>query len=101
DPSLAMGGKTGTAQVRRITKVERDTGVRDNKELPWHLRDHALFVGAAPIRDPRFVCAVVIDHGGSGSAAGGPVARDILLKTQELFAGQVSAMPQGDTGKAG
>lgn len=101
DPALAMGGKTGTAQVRRITKAERDTGVRDNKELPWHLRDHALFVGAAPIRDPRFVCAVVIDHGGSGSAAGGPVARDVLLKTQELFSGQVSSAPQDHRGKAG
>ena len=101
DPALAMGGKTGTAQVRRITKAERDTGVRDNQELPWHLRDHALFVAAAPIRDPRFVCAVVIDHGGSGSAAGAPVARDVLLKTQELFAGQLSAVPAKPKGEAG
>jgi penicillin-binding protein 2 len=94
DPEMAMGGKTGTAQVRRITKAERDTGVRDNSELPWHLRDHGLFVAAAPIRNPRFVCAVVVDHGGSGSRAAAPVARDVLLKTQELFSPSLTKAPQ-------
>lgn len=93
ESSLAMGGKTGTAQVRRITLAERESGVRENEELPWHLRNHALFVGAAPIRRPRFVASVVVEHGGSGSRAAAPIARDVLLKAQELLGGQVTEAP--------
>ncbi|MEX6725221.1 penicillin-binding protein 2 [Parapedomonas caeni] len=77
-PGLAMAGKTGTAQVRRITMAERRGGVRSNDSLPWRERDHALFVSFAPVDRPRYACAVVIDHGGSGSKAAAPVARDIL-----------------------
>ncbi|MGK4422508.1 hypothetical protein ACSLVQ_30090, partial [Klebsiella pneumoniae] len=43
DPAMEMGGKTGTAQVRRISMAERNTGVRKNEDLPWRQRDHALF----------------------------------------------------------
>jgi penicillin-binding protein 2 len=82
DPDMAMGGKTGTSQVRRITWKERLEGIR-NEDLPWRLRHHALFVGYAPIKDPRYVCAVVIEHGGSGSAIAAPVARDLLWKAQK------------------
>jgi penicillin-binding protein 2 len=73
-----MGGKTGTAQVRRITKEERLKGVVKNEDLPWERRDHALFVGFGPVEAPRYAVAVVIDHGGSGSKAAAPVARDVL-----------------------
>src|SRR3546814_18963443 len=45
---MAMGGKTGTSPVRRITAAERATHVRTNEELPWRERDHALFLGFAP-----------------------------------------------------
>ena len=80
-----MAGKTGTSQVRRITMRERQTtGVLDNDELPWKYRDHALFVAFAPVDNPRYACAVVVDHGGSGSGIAAPIARDILLKAQEL-----------------
>ncbi|MCI4661412.1 MAG: penicillin-binding protein 2 [Neomegalonema sp.] len=81
-PEFAMAGKTGTAQVRRISKAERESGVRKNEELPWKLRDHALFVAYAPVENPRFAVSVVIEHGGSGSGAAAPVARDILLRAQ-------------------
>ena len=77
-----MGGKTGTSQVRRISKLERETRVRKNKELEWHERDHALFVGFAPIKGPRYVVSVIVEHGGSGSRAAAPVARDLLLEVQ-------------------
>ncbi|PHS24141.1 MAG: penicillin-binding protein 2 [Robiginitomaculum sp.] len=75
---LKMAGKTGTGQVRRITKLERDDRVRKNNELPWTLRDHALFVTYAPADKPRYAVAVVIEHGGGGSVVAAPPARDIL-----------------------
>jgi penicillin-binding protein 2 len=77
-PGLALAGKTGTAQVRRITKAERDKGVIKNEDLPWAQRDHALFVAFAPVAAPRYAIAVVIEHGGGGSKAAAPVARDIM-----------------------
>lgn len=66
---LAMGGKTGTVQVKRITKAERARGVKKNKDRPWKDRDHAIFVGYAPVDEPRYATAVVIEHGGSGTVA--------------------------------
>ena len=80
EPDYLMGGKTGTAQVRKIT-----VRGQNQDELPWRMRHHALFVGYAPIENPRYVCAVVIEHGGGGSKAAAPVARDLLLKTKELI----------------
>jgi penicillin-binding protein 2 len=83
DPEMAMAGKTGSAQVRRISKAERRTRVRKNEEKPWEERDHALFVAYAPLAAPRYAVAVVVEHGGGGSKAAAPVARDILLETQK------------------
>lgn len=82
EPGMEMGGKSGTAQVKRITKAERAAGVR-NETLAWHLRHHALFVAYAPIINPRYVASVVIEHGGGGSSAAAPVARDILFEAQK------------------
>jgi len=63
-PEILMAGKTGTAQVRRITMAERRSGVRSNRQLPFKLRDHALFLGFAPYDNPRYAIATVIEHGG-------------------------------------
>ncbi len=82
ETEFAMAGKTGTAQVRRISKSERDTRVLKNDELPWELRDHALFVAFAPYDNPRYAVSVVVEHGGSGSRTAAPIARDILLEAQ-------------------
>jgi penicillin-binding protein 2 len=79
-----MAGKTGTAQVRRISKKERIEGVRKSNEKPWEERDHALFVGFAPYDDPRYAVSIIVEHGGSGSKAAAPIARDILQETQRL-----------------
>ena len=84
DPAVAMAGKTGTSQVRRIGRAERLSGVRKNEEKPWEERDHALFVAFAPFEQPRYAVAVVIEHGGSGSQTAAPVARDIMVRTLEL-----------------
>ena len=81
-PGMEMGGKTGTAQVRRITMAERRTGVRKNADLERESRDHALFVGYAPVTAPRYVVSVIVEHGGGGSAVAAPIARDILIETQ-------------------
>ncbi len=83
DPTMAMAGKTGSVQVRRISKAERETRVLKNEELPWRERDHALFVGFAPIDNPRYACAVVVEHGGGGAAVAAPIARDILWEVQK------------------
>ena len=82
DPTLAMAGKTGTAQVRHISTAERSEGVTANEDLPWKERDHALFVGFAPYEAPRYAIAVVVEHGGSGAHKAAPIARDILVECQ-------------------
>jgi penicillin-binding protein 2 len=84
DPETALAGKTGTSQVRRISRAERATGVRKNEDKPWEERDHALFVAFAPYDAPRYAVAVVVEHGGSGSQAAAPLARDIIAKALEL-----------------
>jgi penicillin-binding protein 2 len=84
NPELAMAGKTGTSQVRRISRAERATGVRKNEEKSWEERDHGLFVAFAPYRAPRYAVAVVVEHGGSGSQSAAPIARDIMTKALEL-----------------
>ena len=82
EPGLALAGKTGTSQVRRISRRERGTGVLKNHERPWRERDHALFVAYAPVDRPRYAISVVVEHGGAGSSIAAPIARDILLEAQ-------------------
>jgi penicillin-binding protein 2 len=82
EPGMEMAGKTGTAQVRRFTKEERARGLIRNQNLAWKLRDHALFVGYAPIEKPRYALSIIIEHG----AVGHPhveMARDILTFAQK------------------
>ena len=83
NPNYLFGGKTGTAQVRRISRQDRLDGF-SQKDLPWRQRHHALFVGYAPVKDPEYVCAVVVEHGESGSAAAAPIARDLLTKAMKM-----------------
>lgn len=77
-----MGGKTGTAQVQRITKEQRRLGVK-NEDLPWAQRHHALFVGYAPMQNPQYACAVVVEHGVGGSKAAAPIAKLLLERAQQ------------------
>ena len=82
EPGMAMAGKTGSVQVKRITKAERERGVRKNEDRPWKDRDHALFVGYAPVDAPRYAVSIVVEHGGGGSKTAAPIARDILREVQ-------------------
>jgi penicillin-binding protein 2 len=84
DELKAMGGKTGTAQVRRITMQERSEGLTRQEDQPWKFRHHALFVGYAPVQAPRYAVCVVVEHGGSGAGSAAPIARDILLAAQDI-----------------
>lgn len=72
-----MGGKTGTAQVRRISMAMRAAGVTGTEGMPWRYRDHGLFVAFAPVAAPRYAVSIVLEHGLHG-AAGAPIARDMI-----------------------
>lgn len=74
-----MAGKTGTSQVKKITQRGMD-----QSKLPWRDRHHAFFVAYAPIHDPRYAICVAIEHGGGGSSAAAPVAKDVMEFVQKL-----------------
>jgi penicillin-binding protein 2 len=82
ETGFEIGGKSGTAQVRRITAAMRAAGVK-NETLAWKFRHHALFVAYGPIEKPKYATAVIVEHGVGGSKAAAPIARDILLATQK------------------
>ena len=94
-----MAGKTGTSQVRNITAAERARGVTRNEDLPWNRRDHGLFVNFAPYDNPRIAVATIVEHGGGGSSAAAPIARDVTL--QALYDGDppLDAYPTADRGE--
>ncbi|KAA9010407.1 penicillin-binding protein 2 [Histidinibacterium aquaticum] len=96
---MLMAGKTGTSQVRRITAEERARGVTSNADLPWERRDHGLFVAFAPYDNPKYAISVVVEHGGGGSTAAAPIARDVML--QALYGGTppLEAYPSADRGR--
>jgi penicillin-binding protein 2 len=93
DETLQMAGKTGTSQVRNISAAERARGVTSNDQLPWNRRDHALFVGYAPVNNPKYAVSVVVEHGGGGSTAAAPIARDAVLRALTGGIPPLSAYP--------
>ena len=99
EPTMVMAGKTGTSQVRNISAAERESGVISNDDLPWNRRDHALFVGYAPADAPRYAIAVVVEHGGGGSTAAAPIARDIILRAMSDGLPSLEAYPSSQRGR--
>jgi penicillin-binding protein 2 len=79
DQRWQMAGKTGSSQVRRVSREQREQGNYDSSKLPWEFRPHALFVAYAPYDAPRYALSVVVEHGNAGAAAAAPIARDIML----------------------
>jgi penicillin-binding protein 2 len=73
-----LAGKTGTAQV-----ISKDTA-ENSWMIPKHLRSHSIFTGFAPVHNPKYSCAIIVDHGGWGSVKAAPMARDIMTKVQML-----------------
>jgi penicillin-binding protein 2 len=80
DPQVQLAGKTGSAQVRRVSRELRESGHFDSEKLPWEYRPHALFVAYAPYEAPRYAVSVVIEHGNAGAAAAAPMARTIMTE---------------------
>ncbi len=79
-----MAGKTGTTQVRRVSREQRERGFRV-ESLPREWRPHALFVAYAPYDNPQYAVSVIVEHGTSGSGAAAPLARDVLVETFNRF----------------
>lgn len=98
DETMQMCGKSGTAQVRNFSAGEKADGVTANADLPWKLRDHALFVCFAPADNPRYAVSVVVEHGGGGSAVAAPIARDAILRA---MSGEIPALTSYPTDQRG
>jgi len=77
DPKYQFAGKTGTSQVKRITKLDRELDLK-TFEIPYDERDHALYIAFGPYKNPRYALSIVIEHGGSGSSAAAPIAKKLF-----------------------
>ena len=80
-PNITLAGKTGSAQVRRISRALRESGHFNSANLPWEYRPHALFICFAPYNAPRYAVAVVVEHGNAGAEFAAPLARSIMYDT--------------------
>lgn len=61
-----IAGKTGSAQVRKIRSGEHGINQQNFKRED---RDHGLFIGFAPYKKPKYVVAIIVEHGGGGTVA--------------------------------
>ncbi len=77
DKKYQFAGKTGTAQVRRITEEERELDL-ETLEIPYEKRDHALYVAYGPYVNPRYALSIIVEHGGSGSKTAAPIAKKLF-----------------------
>ena len=77
DPKYQFAGKTGTAQVKRITEAERELDLKIN-QIPYKERDHAWYVAFGPYKDPRYAVSILVEHGGSGSSVAAPIAKKLF-----------------------
>ena len=75
---INFSGKTGTSQVTKISLSERESEDFRKKEIEWKNRDHALFVGYMPSKNPEYAISVIIEHGGSGASTAAPIAKQIF-----------------------
>ena len=78
---VQMAGKTGSAQVRRVSRWAREFGHFNSAKLPWEFRPHALFICYAPYDAPRYAIALVVEHGNAAAEVAAPLARDIMVDT--------------------
>ena len=79
DPKYQFAGKTGTAQVKRISKQDRELDLK-TFEIPYEERDHALYIAFGPYKDPRYAISILVEHGGSGSSVAAPLAKQLFKK---------------------
>tara|TARA_Y100001970_G_scaffold229880_1_gene285252 strand:+ start:3329 stop:5209 length:1881 start_codon:yes stop_codon:yes gene_type:complete len=79
DLKYQFAGKTGTAQVKKITEKDRELDLKTS-EIPYEERDHALYVAYGPYKNPRYALSIIVEHGGSGSATAAPIAKELFKK---------------------
>ena len=79
DPRYQFAGKTGTAQVKRITERDRELDLKTS-EIPYEERDHALYIAFGPYKNPRYAVSILIEHGGSGGSVAAPLAKKLFKK---------------------
>jgi len=77
DPKYQFAGKTGTSQVKRITKEDRELNLK-TVDIPYNERDHALYIAFGPYKNPRYALSIVVEHGGSGSSTAAPIAKKLF-----------------------
>ncbi len=77
DLKYQFAGKTGTAQVKKITKKDRELDLK-TFEIPYEERDHALYIAYGPYKNPRYALSVVVEHGGNGSTTAAPMAKELF-----------------------
>ena len=77
NPEYQFAGKTGTAQVKKITEEERELDLK-TFEIPYEQRDHALYVAFGPYKNPRYALSVIVEHGGNGSTTAAPMATKLF-----------------------
>ena len=77
DPKYQFAGKTGTAQVKKITTRQRLLELK-TIDIPYEERDHALYIAFGPYKKPRYAVSIVVEHGGSGSAVAAPMAKKLF-----------------------
>ena len=86
DKKYQFAGKTGTAQVKRISKRERELDLKID-QIPYNDRDHALYIAYGPYVNPRYALSIIVEHGGSGSKAAAPIAKELfklIIDREEL-----------------
>ncbi len=81
-----IAGKTGTVQVYSLSQ---DTDIREEEDVPEHLKDHSLYIGFAPKDNPEIVIATVIENVGSGSAFAAPISNQIINYYLEKVRGKI------------
>ncbi len=79
DPKYQFAGKTGTAQVKKITARDRELDLKTS-EIPYEERDHALYIAFGPFKNPRYAVSILVEHGGSGSSVAAPLAKKLFKK---------------------
>jgi penicillin-binding protein 2 len=77
-PGVQLAGKTGSSQVRHVSRELREHGNFNSANLKWEFRPHALFVCFAPFDAPRYAVSVVVEHGNAAATVAAPLARDIM-----------------------
>ena len=77
DPKYQFAGKTGTAQVKRISMRERELDLKI-EQIPYKDRDHALYIAYGPYTNPRYALSIIVEHGGSGSRTAAPIAKELF-----------------------